>query len=257
MYVRETDAIARDGRITAAMETANLESIVEGMRTPLRTYAGLVKELAGDHAQALALFGSIVAGTFDPGRHVARSVLLVDRVDIAMLRKLAEHGAKLGKVSIAAPLIMTPAYIKGSLDTFPLELIEIQQKHLTVFGEDHFEDLSFEASHVRLQCERELKVILMGLRQGLLVAAGREKIIGALEMDVAEGLMRTLRGLLWLKGEKDAKPATEVLAAVEKITERKLVGVRTALDSSAHHGWDEFEGLYRDVEALGEAVDGW
>ena len=76
-------------------------------------------------------------------------------------------------------------------------------------------------------------------------------------MDVGEGLMRTLRGLLWLKGQKEAKPAGEVLSEVEKIADRKLTGVRTALDRSASHGWNEFEGLYRDVEALGEIVNGW
>jgi hypothetical protein len=35
-----------------------------------------------------------------------------------MLRCLAEHGLKLGKARIAAPLVMTPEYIQRSLDTF-------------------------------------------------------------------------------------------------------------------------------------------
>ena len=140
---------------------------------------------------------------------------------------------------------------------FPLELIEIHQMHVTIFGGDLFANLAFEDAHVRLQCERELKTILIGLRQGLLAAAGREKYVGALEMDVGEGLLRTLRGMLWLKGQKDGKPAVEVLAEIEKIVDRRLDGVRTALDPSAHHGWSEFESLYRDVEAVGEIVNAW
>ena len=68
---------------------------------------------------------------------------------------------------------------------------------------------------------------------------------------------RTLRSLLWLKGIKEAKPAVEVLSEVEKIADRKLSGVRNALEASAHHGWDEFDRLYQDVEALGEIADGW
>lgn len=238
-------------------EGAGLDRVAAPMRKPLEEYARLIKELAGANAKALTLFGAVVADLFDADRHTARSVLIVDRVDLSMLRRLAERGAQLGKAKIAAPLIMTPEYIKASLDTFPLEFIEIQQQHVTLFGEDYFEDLSFEESHIRLQCERELKAILIGLRQGLLAAAGREKFIGALEVDVAGGLMRTLRGLLWLKGQKAGKPAVEVLAEVEKIADRKLTGVRTALDPTAHHGWDEFEHLYRDVEALGEIADGW
>lgn len=233
------------------------DCIVEAMREPLRSYAELVEFIVVDRARALTLFGAIVTSGFDAARQTARSVLVMDRVDLAVLRTLAGHGAKLGKAGIAAPLVMTPEYIKSSLDTFPLELIDIQQQHVTVFGEEYFDDLSFEDSHVRLQCERELKVLLIGLRQGLLAAAGREKFIGALEMDVGQGLMRTLRGLLWLKGHKDAKPASEILHEIERVTERKLPGIRTALDTSGRHGWEEFETLYRDVEALGEIANAW
>ena len=238
-------------------ESAALDRVAEPMRGRVREFADLLKELAGERAEALTLFGAIASGAFDPERHTARSVVVVQRVDLDVLRRLALQGTKLGKARIAAPLVMTPAYVKESLDTFPLELIEIHQKHLTVFGDDHFAELKFDAGHVRLQCERELKVVLIGLRQGLLAAAGREKFIGALEQDVGEGLVRTLRGLLWLKGQKEARAATEVLEAVEKIAERKLPGVKVTLDPAAHHGWDEFESLYRDVEALGEVVDGW
>jgi len=238
-------------------ESAVWESIIEPMRRPLREYAELIEQLAGANAKALTFFGAIVTNAFDTQRHTARSVLVVERVDLSVLRRLAEHGTRLGKASIAAPLIMTPEYIKTSLDTFPLEFIEIKQRHLTVSGDDYFDGLTFEDAHVRLQCERELKSVLIALRQGLLAAAGREKFINALEVDVGERLMRTLRGLLWLKGQTEAKPAPNVLAEVEKIADRKLPGIRAAIHPAAHRGSEEFESLYRDVEALGEIANAW
>ena len=240
-----------------ADELAGLARVTEPMREPIRAYAVLVRELAGSSAKALTLFGAIAADSFDPSRHTARSVLVLDNVDLPMLRRVSNHGVALGRKSISAPLVMTPKYIGASLDTFPLELIEIHQMHLTIFGEEFFDDLKFEDVHVRLQCERELKTILIGLRQGLLAAAGRDKVISALETDVGEGLTRTLRGMLWLKGQKQAEPAGVVVTEVEKIIDRKLPGVRTALDPSGRHGWDEFQALYGDVEALGEIADAW
>jgi hypothetical protein len=236
---------------------ACLERVGEPMREPLRQYTTLLRELAGPHASALTLFGAIVAGSFDPSRHTARSVFILDAVDLSMLRQLSLHGPALGKTHIAAPLVMTPGYIEASLDTFPLELIEIHQMHLTIFGEDFFENLSFEDVHVRLQCERELKTILIGLRQGLLAAAGRDKFISALETDITEALTRTLRGLLWIKDQREAKPAAQVVEEIEEKIDRKLPGVRRALDSAADHGWEEFKTLYHDVEVLGEIADAW
>lgn len=234
-----------------------MDAIAEPMREAIEDFANLVRELAGSGAQALTVYGALAAGTFDVESQSARSVLVVEKVDLTMLRRLSEHGAKLGKAHIVAPLVMTPDYIKESLDTFPLELMEIHQNHLTVFGNDLFDDLTFEDRHIRLQCERELKVAAIALRQGLLAAAGREKWIGALVMDTAEGLLRTLRGMLWLKGQREAKPARAVVSEIEKVTDRKMSGIRGALDLKGHHGWAEFEQLYHDVEALGELVNAW
>jgi hypothetical protein len=236
-------------------EAVQLKGVPEPLQQPIREYSDLLRSLGGAKAKSLTLFGAVAAGRFDAARHTMRSVLVVESVDLGMLRRLSEHGPKLGKRRIAAPLIMTPAYIENSLDTFPLELIEIQQNHITVFGEDPFKALTFEDAHVRHQCEREFKTILIGLRQGLLAAAGKDKVLESVQVEAAEELIRTLRGMLWLKGQKDGKPAEQVVAEIEKSFERKLDGVRAVLNPSGPHGWNEFQALYRDVAALAEKAD--
>ena len=127
----------------SAESSLNLDPIITSMQVPIRRYAERLRELGGTNVLSLLVFGSIAAGTFDPGHHTARSVLVLQMVDLEMLRQLAKEGAKLGKASIAAPLIMTPEYIEASVDVFPLEFLEIQQCHFCVFGPDHFDGLSF------------------------------------------------------------------------------------------------------------------
>ena len=236
------------------------DHVAEPYREAVRQYTALVQDIAGPRAKGLALFGPIVnpgAAGFDPKRQAIRSVLVMDPMDLDTLRHLAEHGPRLGSARISAPVVMTPHYIEASADTFPLELIEIQQQHLTLFGQDYFKDLSFDDAHVRLQCERELKVFLIGLRQGLLAAAGRDKFLSELELGIAEGLMRPIRGMLWLKEQRESRPPATMLVEIEKIAERQLPGIRAALTAGGAHGWPQFEALYRDVEALGEIADAW
>jgi len=240
-----------------SVQPTGLSHINQALHVPIRNYAALLVSLGGSNVRAITLYGAVVAGTFDPQRHSVRSVLVLESVDLEMLRRLAEHGLKLGKARIAAPLVMTAEYIKRSLDTFPLEMIEIQEQHVAILGEDYFADLSFEDAHVRLQCERELKTILIGLRQGLLSTAGRDKLLAHVEVGATEGLMRTLRGLLWLKGHQAATPAAEVVAEVEKIAGRPLPMVRDALGAAHLHRWNEFKVFYEEVAALGKAVDEW
>jgi len=235
----------------------SLGAVPAGLRETARRYVELIREVAGERAISLTLFGVALTEHFEPARHSARSVLVLDGVDLKVLQRLSQYGLELGRQSIAAPLIMTPAYIKASLDTFPLELLEIQQQHLMLFGPDPFSDLVFDPASIRLECERELKAMLLGLRQGLLASAGRQRLLGQIEVDAGQGIIRVLRGMLWLKGDRDYMPVADLIERVEKIANRKLAGLRRALDASSPHDWATFEALYRDVEALGELVNGW
>ncbi len=235
----------------------NLDQVPESMREAIGKYVQRVRSLGGSNTLALTLFGSIAAGTFDRTLHTARSVVVFQSVDLEMLRRLAKEGASLGKARIAAPLVMTPDYIQASVDTFPLEFLEIQQRRLCVYGPDYFESLSFQETHVRLECERELKTVLIAMRQALLAAAGKEKLLGEIEADIAERLMRTVRGLLWLHGLKDPKPAWQAVNEIETQISRPLPGVRGAIDERGKHGWEEFKTLYADVDALRTVVDAW
>ena len=237
--------------------TLNLSPIINAMQAPIRCYAERIRELGGTNALTLLLFGSLAAGTFDLGRHTVRNVLVLQSVDLDMLRQLAKDGAKLGKDRIAAPLIMTPEYIEASVDVFPLEFIEIQQRHLCVFGPDHFEGLTFHPTHVRLQCERELKTLLISMRQALLSAAGHEKLFKTIEADVADRLMRTLRGLLWLNEKKEGLSVLQTIEEVEQSTKHPLPGLRDAIQETGQHGWTEYQTLYHEIDALRKLVDAW
>ena len=201
--------------------------------------------------------GAIAAGTFDERRHTVRSVLVLRSIDMDLLRAIAREGEHFGAARIAAPLVMTTEYIQASLDAFPLELIEVRQQHITILGEELFDQIEPEDRHLRLQCERELKTVLIALRQGLLASAGHEKLLGRLEVDAVESVVRTLRGLLWLKGRKETQRAAQVIACVEEIAARPLRGIREALDVGGAHGWEQFKDLYADVETLGQLIDGW
>ena len=238
-------------------ELPGLDAVDAAMREPIRRYAERVRQHAGAKALSLTLYGSIARGAFDPLRQTATSVLVLAEIDLAALRNLAVEGHKFGKSAIAAPLVMTPAFIKASLDSFPLELLEIHQRHWVLFGEDHFDKLQFAEDDVRLQCERELKAIAIGIRQGLVAAGGRENSLSGVAEQAASGLERTLRGLVWLKGSKEPQAWPALVAEAERLVGRTLMGVRRTAHPPLPFHWHDLEQLYQDVEALGRFADAW
>ena len=89
-----------------------------------------------------------------------------------------------------------------------------------------------------------------------MASVGREKVIGAMEMDIGGRVVRTFRGLLWFNGQKEGVPWDQAVSEVEKLIGNTLPGMRSSLTLTAHHGWEEFKVLYQDVEAVGRYVDG-
>jgi hypothetical protein len=235
----------------------NLSRIVEPHREALRQFAERIQKVTADDGLGWTLFGEIVEGDFDRQRHSIRSVLMLRSVRVDVLRRLGELGRQYGGLGLAPPLVMTPSFLDSVRDTFPLELIEVQQTLLTVFGPDYFSELSFADRDVRLQCERELRVMIIGLRQGLLAASGVQDRLALVRPDWIGALLRTLRGMLWLKGQRERLAAHQVVAELSRIVELPLSGIRHILATANSPDWNTFDELHGDVEALGTAVDGW
>jgi hypothetical protein len=241
------------------MSTASspLSSIPADLRKAVSDYVQRVQAIAGSQALSLTLLGSVAAGTFVPGRHHVHNALVLQTIDLERLRQLAKEMPRFRRLAIGPPLVLTPDYIRSSLDTFPLELLEMQQQHLTVFGEDCFQPLEFDTNFVRLQCERELKSMVLAMRQALLTAAGDEKLLFEQHIHAADGLMRILRGMLWLKGSRQAQPAADVVAEIETAVARPLPGIRALLDSNNRPNWPNYCDLHADLDALGNTTDAW
>lgn len=240
-----------------ALEMPGINAIDAAMREPVGRYAQRVKSHAGEKVLSLTLYGEIAGEAFDAAQQTVSSVLVLAEIDLDALRNLAAEGHKFGKTSIAAPLVMTPAFIKASRDSFPLELIEIQQRRVVIFGEDYFDKLQFADDHVRLQCERELKAMAIGIRQALLTTGGRESSFGGVARQAAGALARTLRGLVWLHGGKEPKPWHALVGEAEKLLGGPLQGVRRAASPPLPFHWHDLKQLYQDVEVLGRYADAW
>jgi hypothetical protein len=157
---------------------------------------------------------------------------------------------------------MTPAYIDTSRDVFPIEFLNIKLLHHIVFGEDIFKDLAISHSDLRYQCERELKVKLIGLRQGYLSAAGDQKILARGFIESFSGYMPLFKAIIVLFGQEPPQNTREVLSVLTDIT-----GIQTdafnevsALKSRNTKPSIEklnkvFENYYTAIEQLGEMID--
>jgi predicted nucleotidyltransferase len=236
------------------------------LRTAIKDrYQPFLEVLLEDHKDkihSVYIVGSALTRDFEPKISDINSVIVLHEMDLKFLELLAPLGKKYGKKRISAPLIMTPAYIDNSRDVFPIEFLNIKLLHHIVFGQDIFKDLDIDRSDLRHQCERELKVKLIGLRQGYISTAGDQKILARGFADSLAGYMPLFKTIIVLLGRETPQNNQEILSVLTDIT-----GVRTdafkqvlALKKRQTKPTIEklnivFEDYYEVIEKLGEIID--
>jgi hypothetical protein len=215
-----------------------------------------------DNIHSITITGSALTDDFDVETSDVNSVLVLHKMDLGFLEVLASLGKTYGKKGISAPLIMTPEYIERSLDVFPLEFLNIKLIHETLYGEDLFRNLEIGRKDLRLQCERELKVRLIGLRQGYISSMGDAKILSDLFINTITGYFPLFRGVILIFGKEPPLRNEDVLTVLEDVSGVNTQVFRTVLKQKRQktkmaitHLNAIFKDYYGAVEKLGDITD--
>jgi hypothetical protein len=215
-----------------------------------------------DKIHSLTITGSALTEDFDPGQSDVNSVIVFNKMELQLLELMAPLGKKYGKKRIAAPLIMTPEYIMNSLDVFPMEFLNIKLIHKTVFGEDLFQALEINRLDLRLQCERELKVRLIGLRQAYISSAGDIKTLTDMFINTISGYIPLFRGIVLVLGKEPPTINKDVLISLEESSGVNTGVFKDVLKQKKHKSKltikqlnTFFEDYYAAIEKLGDVID--
>src|SRR5271157_2257548 len=171
-----------------------------------------------DAIHSLHIVGSAVTPDFRVKGSVIHSVILLHAIDFGFIQFISALGKKYGKKGIAAPLIMTPHYIRDSLDVFPIEFHDFQLIHKTVAGEDIFRDIVIGKNFLKLQCEREVKVRLIGLRQSYVTSLGDKGRLAEILSHSVIGCMPLIRAVLFLLGKEQPVKRHEAIREFQSLT---------------------------------------
>ena len=239
-----------------------LDALHAQIRDPVKLFAEELLEALGDILQSITVIGSSLTEDFRPGQSDINTVLVLSRQTLGSLNAIALMAKPMKRKKISPPLLMTEAYIERSLDVFGVEFLDFQLTHQTILGDDPFASLAFEKKDVRLQCERELKAMLIRLRQGYIAAAANKKLVRDILISTVKGLAPLLRALLWLKDiERTASDKTTFSKAASElsidmdslITAGKWRHEKIRLSETEIE--NTFETIYSTIEQLADTVD--
>ncbi len=230
--------------------------------TKFRPFLDIVLNKYKDKIHSIHITGSALTDDFNFSTSDINSILVLNKMDLKFLEDFASLGKKFGKKQISSPLIMTPDYILSSLDVFPVEFLTIKLLHKTFFGKDIFNDLKINNSDLRYQCERELKVKLIEIRQGYLSSLGNRKFLADGFISSFSGYIPLFRGIIVLLGKAPPWENEDVLDTLQDVSGVNLDIFKTVLKSKKEKTKLSieilnliFEDYYKAIEQLGNIAD--
>jgi len=201
---------------------------------------------------------------YQPGRSDINFLIVLTEEGIEHLDRAFEIVDKWLKRRVAVPVFVTEAYIRSSIDVFPIEYLDMKRRHMHVYGQDILGAISFESEHVRLQCEREIKGKLLLLREGFLETRGNGRELKALIRESLPAFVAVFEALLFLEGREIPNAKRDVLRVgceafnLDVPVFQELLAVREGRSKpGAHELVDLFKSYLKTVRRLALLVDSW
>jgi hypothetical protein len=175
-----------------------------------RRWLAPVRAALGSDFLAAYLTGSVLTAAFDPRRSRVNLLVVARTLDTGMLDRIAGVLPATKRAPHFEPLFLSRRQMEKSLDVFPIEWIEIQERHLLLEGEDVVATLDVPRTNFRLQLEHELRSKQIQLRQTLLAWPKKTAALEHALRASASSFATLFRSLLRLRGEEPPAEAGRV-----------------------------------------------
>lgn len=236
----------------------------EAVLVAARQWLAPVQRFLGADLVTACITGGALQRDFDASRSRINLLVVTRDLPIGRLDALAAILPRPRKGAAIDPMVLTLEQVQRSRDVFPIEWLDVRERHFTLTGEPLFETIEVPPKKLRLQIEQELRGKHLRLVQAYLASAERPADLHATLAASASGFHTIFRALVRLHGEQ--APGTHDgivtrLAELHGLDAAALGGARRMRDLSRAPGADETRATYRaflaQIERLTHVVDGF
>ncbi|MFH1830012.1 MAG: hypothetical protein ABH871_04465 [Pseudomonadota bacterium] len=176
-----------------------------------------LERIYGENLKAVVLYGSAAGRDYSKKYSDYNVFCVLSEVSPAMLSKANGTLKKWMKTGNPAPQFFYPEYIERSLDVFPMEFLDMEDRHEVLVGRDPLQGVQIDFRNLRHECESELRGKLIHLRSFYAANCHKPKHIAKIMVDSFPTFVAAMRGTMRLLGEK---PPNDTKALVEMIGTR-------------------------------------
>ena len=174
-------------------------------------------QVFGKDLISLMLYGSAAGGTYVKGKSDINILVVLTLEGINRLEDAFALVKSWQKRNVAVPLMMTRQFINSSLDSYPIEFLNMKSNSVLIYGENVLEPLVFQPEDLRLQIERELKSKILLLREGYLESAGVARRVRELIGKSLTAFVAIFNAMLYFKQGGVPRDKRETIMEMNKV----------------------------------------
>jgi hypothetical protein len=228
--------------------------------------SGLVEDLRATHGTNLAsvvLYGSAAAGDHIELRSDYNILIALNRITPEDLRQAQAPMREWQRLGHPLPVYFTVEELSDAADVFPIELHQMANARIVLYGHDPFEFAQLSNANLRHQAEYELRSKLIQLRRLYIPASVSIEKLCDLMRDSLSSFAALFRAVLMLHGQEapvskpDCVRATAKLLRLDPLPFERIFEFRTGgnLPTSEKEANDLFGAYLFQIEQVVEAVD--
>jgi hypothetical protein len=170
-----------------------------------------LKNILGERLISVVLYGSHAAGDHTE-KNSDVNLLIVTKIlsteELPILSKAIVPWVKAGN---PPPLFLTRNHINEFAGVFPVEILDIQNSHQILYGDDCFNGVSVSNDHLLIQLQHELQGKLLRLKTQFILTESKPKALERLMVDSLSSFLVLFKNILWFYGVKPAPRKMDAL----------------------------------------------
>jgi predicted nucleotidyltransferase len=215
------------------------------MEKELNELVSRLRAAFGERLRSVMLYGSAAGGDYMPGSSDLNVLCVLGAVGVEELDAVRPIAEWWRKKKHPLPLLLAQEELDRASDAFPIEFLDLRERHRVLFGEDPTNSLQIDPLYHRAQLEHELRAKMLRLRARYCEAGGDARAVVQLMVDALPNFAALFRHALRVAGQTapagkadvfraaaaqftfDAQPFLEVLEVRHRTRHPKTLDART------------------------------
>ena len=216
----------------------NLDRFIEDLKSNL-----------GENLVSVFAFGS--QANVEDAKNNLNLMIITNNLNAENLYSISKPVKKWVKAKNPVPVIMNREEWYSSFDVYAIEYADIKQNYRIIYGEDLVPSIQINKYFLRLQCESELKNLLLKYKNNFLMNIRSDREMKRLLNNVIKTLLVIFRSVLRLHDDAVPYRAVDIIEFVSKyLSFNKIVLTKIAKVRYEHDDYTKQELLYIEAELV-------